>query len=453
MKIIILGAGVVGVQIASQLISEGKDVVLIEKDNNRAKKVSSHLDCLVINESGNNIESLKRAGIDDADIFISVTDSDEVNMITCGLVSSSSNVPVKIARVRNLAYSGSTITESSFLGITYIVNSEVETARQISNIVALGADSDVILFDDTELQLRSIIINKDSYFNNRTLKNIGNHIKEDFLVAGIVRDDNFIIPSGDTVLHNDDIVYMLSTLNEFTKIFIHTGKKQKKIERIVIAGGGQIGSLVATYLLRTGRKITIIENNYRRCKELSEILPDALVINGDITGENIFEDEKLGNYDLIITATDNQELNILAALYAKSRGTQKSIALITKANYLKIASGLDIDTTVSPKNSTVDAILKYVRKGNIKSVHTLFDSRAEVIEYTVPENSPIAETEIKDIPMPPDTLILAIIRDYATILPRGNLHILAGDSVIVIASNKSIKAIENLFTRTINRKK
>ncbi len=445
MHIVILGAGVVGIQIATQLINEGKDVVLIEKDPVRAKYVSNHLDCIVINEEGNNLASLKRAGIHKADFFISVTNSDEINMIACGLVSSEFKVPVKIARVRNLDYSGARIVDKTFLGIDYIVNSEVETARQIANTVALGADSDVMLFENTDLQMRNISIQSNSFFKDQSLRDIRQSVKESFLLAGIIRDNEFIIPSGETVLREHDTIYLLATKAKFTRIFMETGKKRHKLDRIFIVGGGRIGALVCQYLIRTGRKITIIDNDYDNCKELSENFPDALVINADISEDDIFDEEQLNTYDLIVTTTDNQELNILTSIYAKSMGTHRAIALVTKSNYLPIASKLDIDATISPKNSTVDAIMKFIRRGDIKSVHSIFDGKAEVIEFYVDEKNRLANCALKDINMPADSLILSVVRGSESILPDGSLEILPGDLVLIIASKTSILQIEEFF--------
>ena len=445
MKIVILGAGVVGIQIATQLIAENKDVVLLEKDPQRAKFVDSHLDCIVINEEGNNLESLKRAGVSEADFFISVADSDEVNMIACGVVASEFKVPVKIARVRNLGYSRAKIFNKPFLGIDYIVNPEVETARLIANTIALGANSDVMLLEDSNLQVRNVITDQLSFFRNKTLIEIKKAIREDFLIAGIIRDQKFMIPTGETkILENDDL-YFLATRENLTKIFMESGKKREKTDNIIIIGGGKIGELVCRYLIRTGRKITLLEKNYETCKILSEKYPEALILNGDISDDGIFEEEQLDKYDLMITTTNNQELNVLTASYGKTLGINKVISLVTKINYQKISSKLGIDATISPKTSTVDAILKYIRRGNIKRVHTLFAGEAEIIEFGVDEKSKLLNKRIKEIPVPEDCLILAIKREDEDIIPHGDLTVELNDIVILIAQKDSIGKLEDAF--------
>jgi trk system potassium uptake protein TrkA len=445
MRVVILGAGVVGMQIAAHLISEGKDVVVIEKDPDQAKIVSGKLDCIVVNEDGTGIYALKRAGMADASIFISVTNSDEVNMIACGFVASEFKVPVKIARVRNLDYSNAKIIEKTFPGIDFIVNSEVETARQIANTIALGADSDVMLFENTDLQLRNLTVNRTSYFANKTVKDIRQGIRDPFLMAGIMRDKNFLIPTGETMVRENDNIYLLATQKDFTRIFIQTGKRQETIDRIAIVGGGRIGTLACQYLIRTGRKITIIEESYDRCKVLSEKFPDALVLNADISDESIFEEEDIGDHDLIVAVTDNQELNMLACLYSKTRGVRRSIALVTNTGYMSIATRMDIDVTVNPKNSTVDAIMKFIRRGNIKSLHSIFGGMAEVIEFLADAKSGLVGRQLKDLTFPGHSLILSIVRGNRNILPHGTLSIEPGDLIIMIAAKESITEIESFM--------
>ncbi|HOJ28879.1 MAG TPA: Trk system potassium transporter TrkA [Spirochaetota bacterium] len=445
MHTVILGAGVVGYQIAEQLIAEGKDVVILEKNPERAKFISEHLDCMVINDDGTNVSSLKRAGTKDASIFISVTNSDEVNMIACGLVASEFNVPLKIARVRNIDYSKSKIMGKSFLGIDLIVNSEVETARQIANTIALGADSDVMFFENTDLQMRNIVVTRGSYFANKTVKDIRKGISEPFLISGIMRNNDFLIPTGDTIVREGDNIYLMATQKNFTRIFIQVGKKQEKIDRIVIIGGGRVGSLACEYLIRTGRKITVVETDYERCKFLADKFPDALILNADISDESVFHEEEIAKHDLIVTVTDNQELNMLISLYAKSMGIKRSIALVTNSSYLAIASRLDIDVTVNPKLSTVDAIMKFIRRGNIKSLHSIFHGRAEVIEFSVDEKNPLVGKPLKEMLFPKNSIILSVVRNNTNILPHGNIVIEPNDLVIIIAEKTSIPDLEQFI--------
>jgi len=463
MKIVIAGASSLGLQIAKQLIDENINVVIIEKNLEKVKRASNHLDCMVVNGEGNNLEALKKAGIDKADFFISVTDSDEVNMISCGLVSSEFNIPYKIARVRNIDYSSTQFSVSPFLGIDYIVNPEIEASKVITRSIEHGAISDILFFEKTRLQMRNITVSNTSLFKDKTLGEIKKSLKKDFLVPVILRENQYIIPSGETVVKEDDSLYMVATEKDHEEIFAKVGKHKIQLNKIVIVGGGRIGSYVADHLLQKQksdlkfidrltrsfiqkwkRNIIIIDKNYDKCKLLSERFSEALIINDDISDEGIYEEGQFSDYDLIITTTGNQELNIVAAVYAKTIGIKRSIALVNKNNYINIASNLGIDVTVSQKNSMVNTILKLIRKGNIKSVYSISGGMVEVIELSV-EKSSIVGKKIKEIRFPPDTLIVSVTRGNKNIIPDGESIIQNGDDIIVIVRKESIKKMEDMF--------
>jgi trk system potassium uptake protein TrkA len=464
MHVVILGAGSVGFQVAKQLIAEKKDVVIIEKDPKVVKQVSNYLDCLVINDAGNNIDVLKQAGIDKAEFFISVTDSDEMNMISCGLISSNTNVPCKIARVRNIDYTRSQIAVGPFLGIDHIVNPEIEASKVIIRTIEHGALSDILFFEKSKFRMQNMTISADSPFCSETLRDIKQKLQVDYLVAFIVRENNYIIPSGDTVLQADDKLYIIATEHDLEKIFTSTGKFKIKLNKIVIAGGGKIGSYVVDHLLRKQqsnlsfikritnafmhhlkKNIVIIDRDIDTCNLLAERFSDALIINEDIREEGIYEEGQLTDYDLILTTTNNQELNLIAAVYAKTIGFKRSIAVVNKNNYINIASKLGIDVTVSQKTSMVNSILKLIRKGNIKNIYNFADGMVEVIELLV-ENASISSSRIRDINLPPHTLVVSISRGSENILPTGNSTIENGDHIIVIAKKESILKIESIFT-------
>jgi trk system potassium uptake protein TrkA len=304
-----------------------------------------------------------------------------------------------------------------------------------------------MMFENSDMQIRSYVVDGSSFFRDRQIKDIKSAVKipDKFLIAGIVRNMEFIIPAGLTYIKENDNIYLFATEHTLTKIFIETGRKRQKIDRIIVAGAGRIGSLVVRYLIRTGRRITVIDSDYEACKAVSEKFGDALVLNSDISDESIFDDENLRDCDLIITTTDNEELNILGAAYAKSLGVKRAIALVNRPNYIQISSRLGIDVTVSPRNSTVGAIMKYIKRGDIKNIHTLFDGKAEVIEFFVSENSQLVGKALKDITMPRDSIILTVIRNDVREIPDGNFRIKAGDTVITIAKLGSVSALEKVF--------
>jgi len=446
MKIVVAGAGEVGFHIADHLIKEGKDVVLIEKDADRAKFVSSHLDCLVITGEPSNLEILKQAGIQKADSFISATDYDEVNMISCFIVASEYDVPVKIARVRNMEYSKTRLVGQKYSGIDYIVNPEIEAAKNIASTVQHGATSDIFLFENSDIQLRDIFVDDDSYFNGKSLKDIKATLKEDFIIAGIMRDSEVIVPTGDSLIQDKDHIYVVAAKNTFMQVLKKTGTPQKNLRTVIVLGGGKIGRYVTEFLIKMGKNVKIVDKSYEKCKKLSADYPEVLVLNGDISDESLFEEENLHKADAIVTTTRNEELNILAAIYGKSKGIKRSVALVNKSNYLNMADDMGIDSTVSPKLSSVNAILKHIRRGNIKSVYKIFDGKAEVSEFNVQSSAPVNEKALKDIKIPSGSLILAVIRKGKNIIPDGNFTLHSGDSVITFCIKDTADSLQKFFS-------
>ncbi len=462
MKVVIVGAGTVGYQLARQLISENKDVILIEKDPDVVHRAANSLDCMVINGEGTNLDVLRQAGLEEEDFFVAATDSDEVNMIACGLVSSEFAVSAKIARVRNLDYHSSRLSGKQFLGIDFVVNPENEAARAIIRAVEHGAVSDVMLFEESPVQMRNIAVDPSSVLVGRALRNLASVLPGSFLVAVIVREGHYLIPSGDTVIQVGDILYVVARQQDFEEIFEHLGKATGAMKKVIIIGGGKIGQQLAEYLLAEersnfinrfvrrfaraeSRSVKIVDRDYGRCKLLAERFPRALVINADVSEDGVFEEQHFANSDLLIAATDNQELNIVAGLYAKSLGIKRSVVLVNRSGYTGIASQLGIDVPVSQKNALVTSILKFIRSGAIHSVHTISDGQIEAIELTVGSQSRAVGKPVVDLNLPKDSLIVALQREGMNLVPKGSQVIRAEDHLILVAAKKDTDRIQGIF--------
>lgn len=447
MKIVIAGAGGVGYQLASQLIAKEYDVVLIERNAEVAKHVANHLDCIIINDEANRLSVLREAGLESADCFISVTDSDEVNLVTALMAHSEFHVPRKIVRVGNSDYVKSKSFGTSDLGINHLINPEMEAAAAIARTVREGAYSDVYLFKSEAVQMRTLSLTDESPFVALSLQEMRTAHGGDYLVAAIIRDDEVLIPTGHTVLRAGDLLQIVSDKETLEKLFARSGHSViDKLREVIIVGGGRIGRQVARSIKQRKRHVKIIESSYAKCKQLSEELANVTVIHSDITDESIFDEEQLHNYELIITTTGNQELNMLSAAYAKSLGVKQAIALVHNSNYVRIASRIGIDSTVSPKGSAVDAILSLLTGGKFRSVHTIANGQAEVVEMTLDEQCPVLQSPLKNVSMPENSLILSVIRDNQHHLPDGNFSLQAGDDVIVISLLANSAEIEQLFT-------
>ena len=468
MKIVIVGAGEVGFELAKRLVIENKDVILIEKNPEKADYVSRQLDCKVVNGLGNNPDTLKRAGVNKADFFISVTGSDEVNIIACGLVDKEFNISYRIAGIRNIDYFTTKIMDKSFFGIDFIVNPEIEAAKKIIDTIESGAGSDIILFEQGDIQMRNVVVSPESFLKNMTVRDASRKIQMDFLIAGIEKSDRFVIPSGDTVIHEEDNLYLLATKEKLERVFHMIGRPPIVIKDVVLVGGSKIGIYIAKQLIR-GRKrdarmnnrfldyffkrrkkitkiksLKIIEEDYEKCKELSSLFPEALVINSDISDESVFKEEGLSEYDLIVTTTKNDELNILVALYAKRVGIERAISMVNQKNYMNMAYKLGIDAVVSLRDSITNPILRFIRKGNIKSIHSISGGDVEVMELSLERKNQLTGRKIKDLNFPAHALIISVAREGRSIIPHGDLVIKDGDHVIIIAQKEFVGKIESM---------
>ncbi len=460
-KIVVVGAGSTGFQLARQLIADNQDVTLIERDADTAKYALNHLDCMVITGTGNDLRLLRQAGIEDAEFFIALTDSDEFNMVACGLASREFSVPFKIARVRNQQYNTrSALFDGSMLDIDYIVNPEIEAGRTIVQTVEHGATSEVVTLADTDIEMRVLPIMADSAFCHRTIAQARAELPLEFLVCGLLRGERFYLPRGDTRVREGDELYLSASEEVLDQLFDRAGRPKLRMRQVILVGGGRVGSFVAESLLDSRerprrlrllrafarrRRLKIIESDRARSKALADRFPGAIVINSDISDEGFFEEESLKDHDLIITTTANQELNILAAIYAKTYGIKRSIALVNKYNYLTLANRLGVDVIISPKNSVVSAVLKIVRRGRVRSVASLFGGQAEVIESTVEDASRMAGRRIQELKLPEESLIVSVRRDGETLLPRGDLVVHDADRLIFIARTDAIGRVEELF--------
>ena len=462
MHVVILGAGRVGLQLAKQLVNERKEVVIIEKDTKRAQDVSRQLDCLIINDNGNSIEGLEKAQVSQADFFISVTESDEINMIACALVASTYDKPVTVARVRNFDYSKTWRDRTGFLGINHIVNPEIEVAQAISRAVEYGAVSSVVDFETSSLQMRNIQVDTGSVFEGQQLMDLRRKLAVPFIVAVIARDNRMIIPTGKTKLQAGDHIWILADSKDFETILKQIDKSQVYLKNIVLAGGGNVGTYIAQYLLeswtlKTGlfkgfmqkkpavvnrRNVHIVERSYKRCKQLAELLPAAQITNADISEEQVLEEGRFHTYDLLITATGNQELNIVTAAYARKAGISRSLALVKKSSTAEIARSLGIDAAISINETLVNSIQKIIRKNYATSVYNFSDSDLEMLEIPLSNRPGLSGKLIRDIQLPGKSLIIMITRNKEYIIPYGDLELQPEDYLMIITSKKYIREFE-----------
>lgn len=465
MKVVIAGAGRVGWQLARQLIAEDKQVALVESIPDLARQASERLDCQVITGQGNSLSDLKRAGIEQANFFVSVTESDEVNMVSCSLVSAEYPELLTVARVRNLAYSSTRMVQQRLYGIDHIINPEIEAARAVISSLEQGALGTVMPFGKSGLSMASVTVDAHSALIGESVKSLRSSISGDFIVSLVIRESLSLIPSGDTLIQIGDVLYIIADKMGVDDLMSSAALGQKAIRKIAIAGGGRIGRYVAEYLLGDSetdpmlmgpwtriinrfrrkmsmRNILLIEKDYEAGRELAERYPNIMIINADISDEDIGDSGVLEGYDLLISATGNQELNLISALHARNLGIKRSIALVRKSSYIHIARQLGVDVTVSVTDTMVDSILRILRKGNIQGIHSIAGSNFEVIDFILDITSPMVGIMVKNLKMPKDTLILMVNRVDETIIPHGDLQIVSGDRLFLITPREAVKKLE-----------
>lgn len=446
MKIIIVGAGEVGFYSAQRLSNENQDVVLIDKDPEKIKRITDNLDVQALLGSGTSPGVLKGAGIKDADMMVAATDSDEANLIACLLARYMNPYIHKVARVRNPEFlQEEELLNKELLGIDQIINPESVMVDKVLSLMMVPGASDVIDFMDGKVMLIGITIRPDSPLVGRKLHSFSDPDKK-FLIGTIVRGETVFIPHGDDSIQTNDMVYVVIKSNEHSNVLDFFGIKREGLHRIIIIGGGQTGTALAKALDSMKFNVRIIETDSDRCARLSEMLDRVIVIKGDGTDRNLLLEENIGDVDYLIAITGDEESNVLISLLAKELGAKKTITKISKLSYIPLVSAIGIDTVISSRLSAIKAILQYIRRGKIISVAPLKGENAEAIEAEALATSDIVDKPLSKIKLPKGTIVGAIFRDDEIIIPSGKSLVKDKDHLIIFTLRDVIPQLEKLLT-------
>lgn len=444
MRVIIVGAGEVGYQIAKFLSLEAIDVVVIDKDRSKLKRIIEELDVAVIEGEGGDPSALKEAGADKADILLAVTDKDETNMIAC-LLAKVFNIPRKIARIRNPEYfKNEKLLSRENLDINPAINPELELAKAIVRLLEVPLATDVEDFEAGLVKVIGFKVPEKTPLIGKSLKDLGASLNKKFLIGIIEREDRTIIPSGKDVIKGGDIIYIPVKKGEVENTVALFGVPAKPAKKIMLLGGGRIGYYIAsTAELRADVKI--IEKDEERCEFLSRNLKKSLVLHGDGADKKLLIEENIGDMDVFITVSNNDELNIMSSILAKKLGVQKTIAIVNKTDYIPLAHSLGLQAVLSPRLITASTILRYVRRGDILSLTAIADDKAEIIEARIGNTSQLIGKTLKEA-QPKASIIGAIIRDEEVIIPSGSDKIMKDDKLIIFTLRESIKEVEKILT-------
>jgi trk system potassium uptake protein len=445
-RILILGAGDVGFHLAQQLIHENHDVVVIEQDRDRARRIQDLMDAQVIEGNGASLTTLEQAGVARSDLLVAVTSQDEINLMAC-LSAAQYRVPKRIARVSKPDYYDHTgILPPERLGVDLMINPERECALETYQLLQSAAATEFAQFENGLVQVIGIRVSDGAPMAGRPLMETGKgHMRPGTLVVAVVRGGETIIPGGATRIEAGDLIYVLGEPRHLPDVLPLAGYSRFNLRRVVIAGGSREAWFLAQMLEDHKIGCTILETDRRRALELAEGLRSTLVLHGDATDMELLEMEGIGEADGFVAFTGSDETNLLSCLLAKNLGTRKVISLIDRYDYVPLVARVGVDAAVSPRMSAVNAILSYVRRGSVLAVAALKGSTAQGIEFDVSERFPYAGRKLQDVRLPAGTLVGAIIRGDRVIIPRGADAVRVGDRVIVFALPAALRKIEAVF--------
>jgi trk system potassium uptake protein len=448
MKIIIIGAGKVGYALAESLTDDDKDVIVIDKNHHALERAEDSLDVMCIKGNGVSANVLLEAGVDHADLLIAVTGSDEVNMVCC-LTAKKLGVLHTIARVRDPEYADELSLIKEQLGLDFVINPEFAAAEEIARTLSFSSAINVERFASGRVRMIELKVTADMNIIGKKIREIDKDTHSSVLVGVVVRDEEVIVPSGDFIINENDMIYIVgkaSCIYTFCKI---CGKYPHRIKNAMIVGGGRISYYLYKMLSSMGMKIKIIEIDRERCLELSDMLPNALIINSDGTEEEVLLSENINNTDAFIAVTGMDEENLMSSLVAKRMGVKKVITKLSRSNYINIVRDMGLDTVISPKLITTNQILKYARGKALESMLRIAEGKVEILEFIVHDTSRLINKPLKSLGIIGSTIIATIVRKNEVVIPHGNDIVRKGDRIIVITKEKNISDLNELEAAVI----
>lgn len=451
MKIVVLGAGQVGSTVAHSLSNEENDITIVDTDARRLKILQDRLDIRGVIGHASHPKVLVRAGIEDADLVIALTSSDEVNMTACQVAYTLYNTPTRIARIRSADYiEHPELFDREHCPVDVLISPETLVTQHIARLIEYPGALQVLDFADGRAQLVATRAYAGGPLVGHRLHTLREHMPADAeaRIAAIYRRDKTIIPDGGTVIEEDDIVFFLAAQKNIWMMMKELRPVDNPVRRIILAGGGNIGSNLARILERR-HHVKIIERDQERAELIAEDLEKAIVLVGDCADEQLLQEEAIETTDVFCVLTNDDAANILSSMLAKQMGAEKVIALINRPAYVDLVESGSIDIAVSPQQVTIGALLTHIRRGNMVRVHSLRRGAAEAIEAVAlgdKRSSKVVGRAIEEIDLPPGTTIPAIVRGEDVIIAHHDTVIEEQDHIILFVPDKrQIAAVERLF--------
>ena len=450
MKIIILGAGQVGGNLAESLIAENNDITVVDLDAARLALLQDRFDLSTVCGHAAHPSIMKQAGAEDADMLVAVTQSDQVNLVACQVAASQFNIPTRIARIRSNDFLGQPEGYlAEHFGVHHTISPEQEVTDTLRRLIEHPEALQVLDFADGKVRLIAVRAYHGGPLVGHELQDIRRHMPNlECRIPAIYRRDRGIVPTGITVIEPGDEVFFLAKKADIPLVMRELRRMDRPVKTVMIAGGGNIGQRLAARL-ESSYAVKLIDHNKATCARLAEQLHKTLVLQGDSTDEDLLEQENIAAMDMFCALTNDDEDNIMSALLAKRMGAHRVIALINRSAYVDLVQGGEIDIAISPAQATVGPLLSKIRRGDMVAVHSLRRGAAEVLEVVVhgdAKTSQVVGKRIEQIGLPEGAAIAALIRDGEVIIAHHDTLIAAEDHLILFALNKRIiPKIEKLF--------
>jgi trk system potassium uptake protein TrkA len=451
MRVVICGAGQVGFGIAERLAAEQNDVSVVDISPKLVARVRDTLDVRGFVGNGAQPDVLAQAGAADADMIIAVTLSDEVNMIACQVAHSLFRVPTKVARIRAQGYLApqwADLFSSNHLPIDVIISPEIEVGETVLRRLSFPGAVDIVRFADGKVVVLGVPLREDCPVVDTPLRQLSDLFPDlGATVVGLRRGDRVIVPNVTDQMMVGDIAYVVVKVDQVRRMMKIFGHQEPEASRIVIAGGGNIGLYVASKIeeKNPSARITIVESVRERAVEISDDLKRSIILHGSALDHDILAEADVGDADTMVALTNDDEVNILSCVMARNLGARRTLSLINNISYPTLAKSLGIDAYVNPRTVTVSTILRHVRRGRIRGVHSLQDGAAEIMEAEALETSPLVGKPLRDLDLPAGVRIGAIYRGGKVIAPDGESRIQAKDRVVIFALAGKVKTVEQMF--------
>ncbi len=450
LNIIIVGCGKVGMTLIEQLSKEGHDITIIDKNAAKVQEMSNLYDIMGLVGNGASYSVQMEAGIENADLIIAVTASDELNLLCCTVAKQVGDCAA-IARVRTPDYSKEAGYLREKLGLTMIINPELEASLETARILYLPTALEVNSFAHGQAEIVKFKIPEGNLLDGMTIATLGKSITNEILICAIEREGEVYIPGGNFQMAKADIVSFVAPRRHIRSFLKKIGFKTKQVKDAMIVGGGKASYYLAKQLIAMGIDVKIIEQNKERCEELSILLPEAIIINGDGTDEEVLREEGIEYAQAFIPLTDIDEENIMLTLHAKQVSNAKLITKINRSTFKNVISKLDLGSVIYPRYITSEAIIAYVRakknstNSNIETLYHMFDTRAEAIEFRVDEPSSVTGIPLKDLMLKNDLLVSFIYRNGKVQIPSGLDTIEVGDTVMIVTTHTGLDNIQDII--------